>query len=74
MINYTYEPCPFTIKEIQTDSRNPFYMVFETGNIGNPLFVLTEAQMETFFMNADYQTRNANWRAEYERRTKGGAR
>lgn len=66
--NYTYERCPYTLKKFQTDSNIPYYMVFKTGNIGQPLFCLSDYEMETFFMNADYQTREADWREEYEKR------
>lgn len=43
-----FEHCPVTVKKFVTDSNNPFFLFFKTGDIGQPLFVLTEEQMRTF--------------------------
>lgn len=49
------------IKEFYTDSGNPYWLIFEKGNIGKPLFCLTEEQMREFKCNLLEQTTNLTY-------------
>lgn len=61
-----YEQCPYTVKKFKTDSGNDFFLFFKTGSIREPLFVLTDGEMEAFYANVEAQTRGQQWRSYRE--------
>lgn len=58
MADRYYEPCPLTVKQFKTDSNNPFFLFFRTGNIQQPFLVLTEGEMITFIAQLDGQIKD----------------